>query len=96
MTVKVATKYTKKIKRTKVTYYFRSSKCARDGRVVLEDSGFSKITALVLIYLLTKCPSAGLIVTDLPPVQRCPQPYAAKILIISTSVATLVLFLVSI
>ena len=66
--------------------------------MVLEDSGFSRITALVLIYLWTiKCPSAGLIVTDLPPIQRCSQPYAAKILIISTSIISVrfVLFLAS-
>ena len=65
--------------------------------MVLEDSGFSGITALVLTYLWTKSPSAGLIVTDLPPIQRCPQPYAAEIFVISTSVisARLVLFLVS-
>ena len=77
--------------------YFRSSKCARGGRVILEDSGFSGITTLVLNYLKTKFPSTGLIVTDLPSIQRCPQPYAAEILIISTSVilAHLVLFLVS-
>ena len=58
---------------------FRSSRSARGGRVVLEDSGFSGITALVLTYLWTKCLSTGLIVTDLPPIQRCPQPYAAEI-----------------
>ena len=85
---------TKKIEQTKVINYFRSSKYTRSGRVVLEDLGFSGITALVLTYLWAKCPSAGLIVTDLPPIQRYPQPYAAEILIIYTSVS-LVSFLVS-
>ena len=79
--------------------YFRSIVCARGGRVVLKDSGFSRIDALVLIYIVVdyKCPSAGLIVTDLPTIQKCSQPYAAEILIISTSVilARFVLFLVS-
>ena len=32
--------------------------------MILEDSAFSGITALVLTYLWTKSPSAGLIVTD--------------------------------
>ena len=43
--------------------------------MVLEDTGFNEITALVLTYLWTKSPSAGLIVTDLLPIQGCPQPY---------------------
>ena len=60
--------------------FFRSSKCARGGRVVQEYSGFSGITALILTYLWTKCPSAGLIVTDLFPIQRCPHMHGMHII----------------
>jgi hypothetical protein len=41
--------------------------------VVLEDSGFSRIIALVLTYLWTKRSSAVLIDTDLPRIQKCHQ-----------------------
>ena len=62
--------------------------------MILEDSGFSRVTALVL----TKSPSAGVSVTDLPRIQRCLQPYAAENWFMSTLVisARLVLFLVSV
>ena len=65
--------------------------------MTLEDSGLSGITALVLTYLWTKSPSAGVSVTDLPRIQRCHQPYAAENWFMSTPVisARLVLFLVS-
>ena len=43
--------------------------------MILEDSG---VSALVLAYLWTKSPSAGISVTDLPQIQRCHQPYAAE------------------
>jgi hypothetical protein len=54
--------------------------------VGLDDSGFSGVTALVLTYLWIKYPSAVLRVTDLLLIQRCHQPYAAEIWIISASV----------
>ena len=65
--------------------------------MVLEDSEFSGVTALVLTYLWIKCPSAGVSVTDLPRIQRCHQPYVTEKLFMSTSVisARVVSFLVS-
>ena len=58
--------------------YFRYSKCARDGRVALEEPGFSWITALVLTYFWIKCYGAVLSVTDLPRIQTWHQPFAGE------------------
>ena len=65
--------------------------------MILEDSGFSGVTALVLTYLWTKSPSAGVSVTDLHRIQIYHEPYVAENWFMSTSVilACLVLFLVS-
>ena len=77
--------------------YFRYSKCTRASQVDLADSRFGWIIALILTYLGFECHGAVLSVTDLPRIQRCPQPYAAENLIISLSgiSAPMVLFLVS-
>ena len=47
--------------------YFRYSKCTRARKVVLEDLGFSWISALVVTHFWIECHGAVLNVTDLPP-----------------------------
>ncbi len=63
--------------------------------MALKDLELGGVTAEVLSYLWIKYPSTVLRVIDLPPIQRCHQPYAAEIWIISVSVisARLVLLL---
>ena len=53
--------------------------------MILEDSGFSEVTALIITYLWTKSPSDGVSVTDLPRIQRYHQPYATEDSFMSTS-----------